>query len=161
MSEDDKEPLTFLGKPIPRSFEEGLGDLSRQKRRITESPLTQSVRTLLDEINQKALKGAGSISTSFGETPADTVFSIEWTGKTTPMKKVQIGNATFTALPLHISAKPFKAEGEDWLRFKVTANYTGKDEDELELGVTEKLNADDLKTLIEEQIEKIRESAER
>ena len=138
-----------------------MGELSRQRHRIAESPLTQSVRSLLDEINEKALKGEGLVSTSYGETPADTVFSVEWKSKTTPMKKVQIGNATFTALPLHISAEPYKAEGEDWLRFKVKANYTGKDEDEIDLGVTKNLNPDELKTIIEAQIEKIKESAER
>jgi hypothetical protein len=157
MSEDDKEPLTFLGKPIPRSFEEGLDDLSKQRRRIKESPLVKNIRALLEGTNESVLSGSGRVATNYGETPADTTFSLEWKGEITPMKKVKFENINLLVFPFHLEVEAFKESDESNLRFKVRANY-GTEED-VEVGITEHLLTDEVKPIIESQVENIRESS--
>lgn len=161
MAEEDEKPEFLRRKVDQKSLGEMLETLSKKRERIRETTLAKEVRGLLEEINQVALKGAGRASTSYGEEPEDTVFGLGWKGKTTPMKTVEIQFKTplrLQTFPFHLSIRPFRQESEDWLRFKVTANYTGSDED-VEVGVTDRIDISELKVLVRSQVENIRESS--
>lgn len=138
---------------------QGLERISRQREQIRQSPIVLGVREIVRDINERALNGLGSPSL-IGVDFEDLTFNLEWEGEHTKMREdKELFNITVKIAPFNLTIKPVRVEGEDWLRFKITANYTGEEEDIIEVGITDRLDPEQIRPILEAQIDAIRESA--
>lgn len=141
-----------------RELSEGLGNIRRQREQVGDSPVVISVREMLAQINQDVLGGKAHNFLSGGDFD-DLEFSLAWEGEYTKNRNVKLFNIEVQVSPFSLTVKPVRLEGEDWLRFKVTANYTGEEDSVTEIGITERLDPEQLKPILESQIDAIKESA--
>jgi len=141
---------------------ERLGAITRQRKRIKESPLNQGIRELIGEVNREALEGKGEFSAELGEQPTDTIFSLAWEGAITKKQKVRIGDQPFTFLvnPFNLSISSYRTE-DGFSGFLVRAKYLPGDSEPVEVGRTGKLDVRELQPIVRGQIPHIKQAAQR
>ncbi len=144
-------------------LEEFLSRLSKRRELERESPITKEVRELMDEINKETLRGKGNfvVVQDVGGYPGEVTFQLSWEGAITKRQKQKVGPLKLEVDPFHLNIRPFKDEESGSSRFKVTAKYEGGiDDPDIELGMTTKLDIGELKTLVQGQMDNIRQSSQ-
>ena len=139
-----------------------LKGITRQEQRIKETPLTQGVRILVEEVNQEALEGKGKFYAELGDQPTDTVFSLAWEGAITKMQEVSVPDQEFTFLvhPFNLSINSYRTE-DGFSGFRVTAKYFPGDSEPVEVGRTGRLDVRELQPIVRGQIPQIKLAAQR
>ena len=144
-----------------REVSEGLRDISRQREKVRNSPVVISVSEMLAQIN-KGILGGKALNLLSGAGFEDLEFSLAWEGEHTKSRTVRVFNHLDKQVaPFNLIVKPVRLEGEEWLRFQVTANYSGEKEGSVSLGLTERLEPEELKQILDTQINVIRESSQK
>jgi len=142
-------------------------DFDRKRRRIEDTPLARGVEMLVNDINERALDDKGEVKMGVGiregEGVLDTIFTLDWEGAKTKRRGIlRSGRVVLTSgNPFHIHVSPFQNNPDGFLQFRVTANYQGPDTEDIEVGMTNKLDLSELKELLETQIDMIRQSSQR
>src|SRR5205085_2393084 len=123
--------------------------ISRQRRRIKESPIAKGVQELVNGVNREALEGKGKFEADIGERPTDIKFSLSWEGAITKKQVIEVPGQefTFSVSPFNLSISTFLTEA-NFHGFKVTAKYLPGNAEPIEVGRTARLDVGELQPIV-------------